>query len=343
MKQLSQEGMEVKFTVPRFFSETRFPNFSAIVLKGFVENYPAIIRAIVEVQERGMAPGATENEKKKKDKSAGLQCQIYSLKFALSVVVLADCYSLFSKTVNILQKVNMLPHVKFDIFEGCRKELADMSLFVKLEDCPACALLVQPGSSREAQADPEEGSSGDSDIAEIQDSSLHMLGSGEGGSEAALRGGEVECREMWQEMEQGSCPGAAGEAGEGLGSVPEKRVKATAPDPPKCKWPLLHKSLIEYRDCGTFRHVQMGSLAADPLRPGTRSARGKERDIQLLGVEGILRNVFKRGQDVVDYLHRGLYKVYNAKDRELIGSIRVVLDLEKRVQEPGMNIQQIKK
>ena len=136
VKQLSQEGMEIKFSVPRFFSETRFPNFSAIVLKGFVENYPAIIRAIVEVQERGMAPGATENEKKKKDKSAGLQCQIYSLKFDLSVVVLADCYSLFSKTVNILQKVNMLPRVKFDLFEECRKELADMSLFVKLEDCP---------------------------------------------------------------------------------------------------------------------------------------------------------------------------------------------------------------
>jgi hypothetical protein len=121
VRQLAHEGMNVKFAVPKFFSETCFPNFFAIVLRGFVENYPVIIRAIVEVQERGMLSGATENEKKKADKSPGLQCKVYSLKFALTVAGVADSYSLFSKTVNILQKVNTLPHVKFYMFEKCQE------------------------------------------------------------------------------------------------------------------------------------------------------------------------------------------------------------------------------
>ena len=109
--------------------------------------------------------------------------------------------------------------------------------------CPACALLEQPGLSKEVQADPEEASSGD------------MLGSGDGSSDATLKGGEVRNRELGEEMEQGACPEAAGGAKEGQGLAYEKRMKAVGPDPQKCKWPLLHKSLIEYRDFGTFCHV----------------------------------------------------------------------------------------
>ena len=281
--------MELKFSVPRFFSETRFPNYSAIVLKGFVENYPAIIRAIVEVQELGMAPGASANQKKKADASAGLQCQIYSLKFALTVAGMADCYSLFSKTVNILQKINMLPHVKFDAFEECRGNFEKMSSSRELKDCPACSpqLPEVPAPDLPATEEPV------------------ILSSDEDIAEASAMGSRRS----------------------------ESHKQAAATEKSKCKWPLLHKLITEYKTQGTIRNVQMCSLASDPLRPGTRSATLKEGGIRLLGEDDIIMEVLRRCKDVSDYLHGGLTKVYNKEDRRLLESIRSVLDLESRVHE----------
>ena len=65
----------------------RFANYSALIYAGFVENYPAIVTALTEVQvnltksctwnnkvqEEGMATGASDNQKKKADKCAGIQ------------------------------------------------------------------------------------------------------------------------------------------------------------------------------------------------------------------------------------------------------------------------------
>ena len=51
----------------------RFANYSSLVYSGVVENFPAMIRAITEVQKEGSAPGASANEKKKADKCAGIQ------------------------------------------------------------------------------------------------------------------------------------------------------------------------------------------------------------------------------------------------------------------------------
>ena len=296
VRQLAQEGMNVKFAVPKFFSETRFPNFSAIVLRGFVENYPAIIRAIVEVQERGRLSGATENEKKKADKSAGLQCKVYSLKFALTVAGVADSYSLFSKTVNILQKVNMLPHMKFDMFEECREEFQVMSSTVRLQDCPACSELLMEPTPQLPPAETVVDSSTDSEIEEVNSDIVEEV-----------------------EVSDG------------------KKREDKEDEKPKCKWTLLHRHMLEFQNQGTFRNVQMGSLAADPLRPGTRSANTDERNIQLLGVEGILTNVMTRCKGMSDYLHSGLSKVYNAGDKKMIKSVRVVLDLETRLAELRSN------
>jgi hypothetical protein len=102
---------------------------------------------------------------------------------------------------------------------------------------------------------------------------------------------------------------------------------------PKCKWTLLHRHMFEFQKQGTFRNVQMGSLAADPLGPGTRSANKDERNIQLLGVEGILDNVVTRCKGMSDYLHSGLSKISNAGDKEMIKSVRVVRDRETRLAE----------
>ena len=220
---------------------------------------------------------------------------------------LADSYSHFSKTVNILQKINMLPHVKFDAFEDCRHEFEEMSVSVELNNCKACASLPTAGTASEVLEDGKN-SSGESDIEELDENSNQEV-DGEGSQDG---------------REQLVVVGQDGD---------QKTQDQAKPDPPKCKWPLLHKHMLEYNTEGTFRKVQMGSLAADPLRPGNRSAIQEERQIKLLGVEGIIKKVLKRCKSVSDYLHRGMYKVYNDEDRKVVKAIRVVLDLEKRIQE----------
>ena len=52
-------------------------------------------------------------DRKKADQAAGLQGDIYNLKFGLTLSALADIYSIFSKMVNILQVLSMM---KLDVF-----------------------------------------------------------------------------------------------------------------------------------------------------------------------------------------------------------------------------------
>lgn len=144
--ELREAGVDIVAKLPRFFSDTRFANYVHLVLKGFIENYPALIKSIMEVQEDGMKADATDNQKKKADQCAGLQVQIYSLQFGLTSCGLSDIYNHYSKTVNVLQIVNILPHEKYDIFEeDCRQKLKEMVTTVQPEDC-GC-LLQEAGVS----------------------------------------------------------------------------------------------------------------------------------------------------------------------------------------------------
>jgi hypothetical protein len=139
-KELAASGVDIQFKMPRFFSETRFANYSFLVMKGFIENYPAVVKSLAELQEAGMLDTATANDVKKADRAAGLQAAVYSLEFVLTLSAICDLYSHYAKSVNVLQIVNILPHEKYDIFEkGCREKLKEMQESVVPEDCP-CSL-----------------------------------------------------------------------------------------------------------------------------------------------------------------------------------------------------------
>jgi hypothetical protein len=77
----------------------------------------------------------------------------------------------------------------------------------------------------------------------------------------------------------------------------------------------------------------MGSLSADPLKPSLRSATRTEKEMTLLGKEGILKSVLTRAADVCEYLYKGLDNVYSAADKEMIENIPSVLDLERLIRE----------
>jgi len=137
-KDLAASGVDIKFKLPRFFSDTRFANYSFLVFRGFIENYPAVVKCLVEVQEAALIDTATANNVKKADRAAGLQAAVYSLEFVLTLSAVCDLYSHYAKSVNVLQIVNILPHEKYDIFERGRDKLKEMLDSVEPDNCPCC-------------------------------------------------------------------------------------------------------------------------------------------------------------------------------------------------------------
>ena len=99
--QLKKEGFEINMKVPRFFSETRLPNYAAMVYEGFWQSLPAIIKRLEEIQAENWQGSA--EQRKKADKAAGLQNSIYNLSFVLRLAGMVDIYKVFRWTVNGVQ------------------------------------------------------------------------------------------------------------------------------------------------------------------------------------------------------------------------------------------------
>ena len=108
---------------------------------GFKENYPALIKSLVELEEAGLLNTATANDVKKADQAARLLILIYSLEFVFLFSAVCDLFTHFGKSVNILQIVNMLPHEKYDMDEeNCRDKFKEMVDSVDPKSCP-CSLV----------------------------------------------------------------------------------------------------------------------------------------------------------------------------------------------------------
>jgi hypothetical protein len=187
-KELADSGVSINFKMPRFFSETRFANYSYLVYSGFIENFPAVVKSLVELQEAGLLQTASTNDQKKADRAAGLQSTVYSLKFVLSLCALCDVYSHYSKSVNVLQKVNILPHEKFDIFqEGCRGQLKKMLSSVEPLDC-CCSLAWEVRTSSKDSPELEEGNeaAGEGEEASEGEEDNEVEGAGEAEEDCKL-------------------------------------------------------------------------------------------------------------------------------------------------------------
>jgi hypothetical protein len=97
----------------------------------FVKNFPALIGTLEE-NHLNLRDGTAREKEKSKD-CGQLRNKIMNSKFALLMLCgVCDIYNLFSKIVNILQKVNMLPHVKYDVFVELCGQFKDMC---KSMDC----------------------------------------------------------------------------------------------------------------------------------------------------------------------------------------------------------------
>ena len=318
--QLREEGVNIVAKLPRFFSDTRFANYSHLVFESFLENYPALIRAIVEVQEEGTRQDATENQKKKADRCAGLQVLIYSLQFVLMLSGLCDIYKHYSNSVNVLQIVNILPHEKYDRFEeDCRGKLRLMLTKIEPADC-GCLTERQEGGEEGAGGAREEGADGAREEGAGEAREEGADGAREEGAGGATEEGADGAREE----------GAGGAREEGAGgSREEEEDGGTDKDDDKCKWPLLHKHLKEWQDQKQVRGVNLGFLEADQVRPGLRSGTQEVLETHQVKEDRTLKTVMGRCRDVVEYIETGLGEVYSPEDLEMMEHIRTVLDLKK--------------
>ena len=107
-------GFDINFKFPRFYSETKFANYVRLVYSSFREDYPGMIRTFSEAVEK-LKLGTSQNKSKAKDLSC-IQEKMFNLKFVLELSGSCDIYIRFGYGVNVIQTVNMLPHVRFDTF-----------------------------------------------------------------------------------------------------------------------------------------------------------------------------------------------------------------------------------
>ena len=94
-------GYQEKLKLPRFFSETRLPNYASQVYEGFLLNYPVIVRRLAGIQEENWQ--GSSFQKNKALKAADLQNLVYNLRFFLSLAGRVDVYKQFRRLVNVVQ------------------------------------------------------------------------------------------------------------------------------------------------------------------------------------------------------------------------------------------------
>ena len=140
---LSKLGYDIHFKFPRFYSETKFANYVRLVYGSFREDYPGLVRTFNEVKD-SLKLGSSEDRQKAKEISA-LQGQILNLKFVLELSGSCDIYNRFGHGINILQKVNILPHTKYDDFVATVVDsFGTMADTVDPKDCPCDQNISSP-------------------------------------------------------------------------------------------------------------------------------------------------------------------------------------------------------
>jgi hypothetical protein len=158
-----EEGYDLKCKVPKFFSVTRFANYAkevyirfrccyiisleTILKINFSENpyfslqlllsresYPVLVACLEEV--KGLHMNGTSDQKKKAETAEDTLNSIYNVKFALSLAVLCDVYSIYSQISVLLQKVSTLPHTRYDQFKELVDDYKEMLEHVDIMTCP---------------------------------------------------------------------------------------------------------------------------------------------------------------------------------------------------------------
>ena len=145
-EQLESEPDSVfKMKRPAKFSETKFADHSHEVYDKFRSNYKALMLTLEQAIEKGRRGSA--DQKKKKDTAMEIKGRIHNWSFVLSLSMVTDVYKIYRKISCILQRINILPHEKYDCFNSYLSTFKQMIETCDYLDCP-CTMFTNPDTSK---------------------------------------------------------------------------------------------------------------------------------------------------------------------------------------------------
>ena len=105
------------------FQTTRFANSIRFVVINVRADYETLLRCLVKIQDNLKNSGDSKDQEKFRD-ARRLHDLIKNKKFCMNLSGLTDVYDEFGSFVNVIQKVNVLPHERYD---GAMKVLAKIA------------------------------------------------------------------------------------------------------------------------------------------------------------------------------------------------------------------------
>ena len=129
------ESLGQVFASPARYSTTRFANSVRKVYMNFRQDYCAIVQCL-EMTKTEKRDGDSKDRQKAAD-AEKLMKSICNVKFVLTLSAITDIYDKYGELVNVVQKVNYLPHERFDTFIHVCNEMKSMSERMNHEKCDA--------------------------------------------------------------------------------------------------------------------------------------------------------------------------------------------------------------
>ena len=128
------DSEEFSMLRPSSFSETKMADHAHDVYHKARHNYRALVLLCEELKMAGV--GGSADQKKKAQNADQIQGDMFNWSFALSLSMVTDVYKLYRLVSCCLQKIDVLPHEKYDSFKEFVGVLLKMKETVKVSDCP---------------------------------------------------------------------------------------------------------------------------------------------------------------------------------------------------------------
>ena len=106
------EFLGKRLASPAMYSATRFANNVRQVYANFRKNFTAFIQCL----ERTKTEMRDGNSKDRERAAKKFMHSICNFKFVLTLSSLIDIYDKYGELINVIQKVNSLPHERYDSF-----------------------------------------------------------------------------------------------------------------------------------------------------------------------------------------------------------------------------------
>ena len=133
---------------PCKFSETKFADHAHEVYDKFRNNFKPLLIVLEKSKER---KDGSSDEKKKAELADEVQGKIFNWLFVLSLSMVTDIYKVYRSISLNLQKIDILPHDKYDTFKALLGKFRKMISSVHYGDCPCMVLDLEDKKWKDVQ------------------------------------------------------------------------------------------------------------------------------------------------------------------------------------------------